>query len=331
MIASGHLERVRKLGWPCLSHRVFRVGFLGLFSILTAEFLSVLIQIGACEFNLVNIYAPNTVSGRRAYFRNLHDYFLSPGRIVAGDFNCIDNTLDRLHISNDSLPDQSTFRQLMSDCLLIDVWRKQHSRGKSYTWANANYSQASWLDCFLVSTPLEHCVDCHRVSPCSFSDHDFVNLNFSSVDCPGARSGVWKFNWSLLNDANFKRELSQFINDQKQRTGDFQSMGLWWDNLKVTIRDFCQKYCSCKRKSSNCTQSLLTNRLIRDKNYFAHGNESRSLEIRNLECSLSSLAMKEAEGAKSALELNELKKVKNLRVISFATNSKELQKIHLNP
>ena len=94
---------------------------------------SALIQTGTCQFNLVNIYAPNTVSGCRAFFRNLHDYFLSPGRIVAGDFNCIDNTLDRLRVSNDSLPDKFTFRQLMSDCSLIDVWRKQHSRGKSYT------------------------------------------------------------------------------------------------------------------------------------------------------------------------------------------------------
>ena len=67
----------------------------------------------------------------------------------------------------------------------------------------------------------------------------------------------------------------------------------------MTIRDFCQKYCSRKRKSSNYTRTLLTNRLIRAKNDFARGNEStRSVEIRDLECSLSSLAMQEAEEAK---------------------------------
>ena len=41
----------------------------------------------------------------------------------------------------------------------------------------------------------------------------------------------------------------------------------------------------------------MTNRLIRAKNDFARGNESRSSEIRDLECSLSSLALREAEGA----------------------------------
>ena len=259
---------------------------------------SALIQIGDCQLNLVNVYAPNTVAGRRTFFQNLHQYFLSPSRIVAGDFNCVDNSLDRLRVYNDSLPDKSTFRRFLSDCSLIDVWRKQHPRGNSFTWTSANFSQASRLDRFLVSRLLESCVDCPTVFPCSFSDHDFVNLNFSSVNGRGARSGVWKFNSSLLKDSNFKRELSQLISDQKQCSGDFQSIGSWWDNLKVIIRNFCQKYGSRKRKLANQTRTSLTKQLILAKNDFARGNESRSSEIRDLECSLSSLATREAEGAK---------------------------------
>ena len=165
---------------------------------------SSLMDFRSCKFNLVNIYAPNTVAGRRVFFQNLHQCFLCPCRIIAGDFNCVDNKLDRLRVSNDSLPDKSNFRRLLSDCSLIDVWRKQHPRGISYTWANADYSQASRLDRFLVSGSLERCIDCPKVSPCSFSDHDFVALNFSPDDCPRTRSGVWKFNSSLLNDATFK-------------------------------------------------------------------------------------------------------------------------------
>ena len=75
--------------------------------------------------------------------------------------------------------------------------------------ANADYGQASRLDRFLVSSTLERCVDCPKVFPCTFSDHDFVALNFSPDNCPRICSGVWKFNSSLLNDATFKRELSQ--------------------------------------------------------------------------------------------------------------------------
>ena len=70
----------------------------------------------------------------------------------------MDNKLDRLRVLNDSLPDKSNFRRLLSDCSLIDVWRKQHPRGISDTWAKADYSQASRLDRFLVSGSLERCI-----------------------------------------------------------------------------------------------------------------------------------------------------------------------------
>ena len=194
-----------------------------------------LIDFGSCKLNLVNVYAPNTVAGRKIFFQNLHQYFLSPCRVIAGDFNCVDNKLDRLHVLNDSLPDKTMFRRLLSDCSLIDVWRKQHPRGISYTWANASYSQASRLDRFLISGSLERCIDCPTVFPCSFSDHDFVALTFSLDHCPRTRNGVWKFNSSLLNDVIFKRELSQLITDQKQSMASFQTIGVWWDKLLFVI------------------------------------------------------------------------------------------------
>ena len=59
------------------------------------------------------------------FFFKFTPVFLPPCRIIAGDFNCVGNKLDRLHVLNDSLPDKSIFRRLFSDCSLIDVWRKR--------------------------------------------------------------------------------------------------------------------------------------------------------------------------------------------------------------
>ena len=54
-----------------------------------------------------------------------------------------------------------------------------------------------------------------------------VTLNFSLDNWPKTRGGVWMFNSSLLNDAIFKRALSQLITDQKQCMGNFQTIGVW--------------------------------------------------------------------------------------------------------
>ena len=154
-------------------------------------------------------------------------------------------------------------------------------------------------------------------------------LNFSPDNCPRTRSGVWKFNSSLLNDATFKHELSQFITDQKQSMANYQTIGVWWDNWKVIIRNFCQKYSFSKRKSTNCFRTSLNNRLIRAKNDFAQGNESRSTEIRDLECSLSSLALREAEGAKIRSRVKWFEEGEKPTRYFFHLKTKELLKILL--
>ena len=170
VIASGLLERVTRPGSQCLFSRAYKGKFQIFLFNSDGRALSALIEFGSCKFNLVKVYAPNTVTGRKVFFQSLHQYFLSPCHIIAEDFNCLDNKLDCLHVLNDSLLHKSIFRRLLLDCSLIDVWCKQHPWGTLYTWMNAIYSQASRLHRFLVSGSLERCIDCPKVFPCSFLD-----------------------------------------------------------------------------------------------------------------------------------------------------------------
>ena len=51
--------------------------------------LTLLISIGTCKINLVNIYAPTNLTERKVSFDDLHEFFLSADRqIISGDFNC---------------------------------------------------------------------------------------------------------------------------------------------------------------------------------------------------------------------------------------------------
>ena len=110
--------------------------------------LSALVILGLHRFNVVNIYAPNTVSKPKTFFQDLHNFFLSPIRIIAGDFNSVDNLLDCLSSSNASMPDKTLLHSLLVDNSLTDIWRKQNPRGVSYTWANLGHTQASQIDRF---------------------------------------------------------------------------------------------------------------------------------------------------------------------------------------
>lgn len=166
--------------------------------------LSLLIKFGSLHLNLVNIYVPNILSDRKAFFERIHDYFISQGDLVLGnDFNCVDNALDK-SFSNEVLSsDKNCLCSLKSDSSLVDVWRKQNPRRVSFTWSNSNHTQASRLDRFFIAKSLFQSIRSNKVLPCVLSDHDFINLELNPDGSSDRRSNIWKFNCSLLFDPEF--------------------------------------------------------------------------------------------------------------------------------
>ena len=73
----------------------------------------------------MNIYSPNAASERKVFFADLHYYFLSQGLLlIDGDFNCIDNILNKLNCSTVPSADKTSLVTVMSDFSLADFWHK---------------------------------------------------------------------------------------------------------------------------------------------------------------------------------------------------------------
>ena len=77
------------------------------------------------------------------------------------------------------------------------------------------------------------------VLPCTFSDHEFVCLEFVSDSFSKRCCVVWKLNTSLLSDADFWDQISGLILAQKSKITFFPTLGDSWDNLKDLIRKSC--------------------------------------------------------------------------------------------
>ena len=256
--------------------------------------LSLLVDFHASVLNLVNIYAPNVLSDRNSFFSSLHNFFFSQGLLLlGGDFNCIDNVLDKLNCTTVPSGDKTSLCSLKSDFSLVDVWRKRNPRKVSFTWFNSDHTQASRIDRFLLAKSLVSNVSFCEILPCVLSDHDFVKLDFSLDNLTKRGPGVWRFNNSLLSDPDFKNLVSSAIADFKLKISCFDSLRDWWDSLKIEIRKVCVNFCVCKHKSLNANRILLTKQLIRAKN----GSRDTSI-INDLENQLSSLISKQADGAK---------------------------------
>ena len=174
--------------------------------------LRLLVDRNSFKFNIICVYAPNTVSDRKLFFNCLHTFFLSPGNLILGsDFDCIDSDLDCLHINSDFSADRRCLSALKSDFCLVDILRKQNPKPISFTWSNKDFSQASRLDRFYISSSLLQSIRGNKCFPCSLSYHDFVDLFISPVNVSLHGSGVWKFNSSLLPDNDFINTMTLLI------------------------------------------------------------------------------------------------------------------------
>ena len=133
------------------------------------------------------------MSDRKSFFNRLHTFFLSPGDLIlGGDFNCIDSDLNRLHIKSDFSADKRWLSALKSDFCLVDVFRKKNPKAISFTWSNKDFSPASRLHRFYISSSLLQSVRGNKCLPCPLSDHDFCDLFISPVNVSPHGNGVWK-------------------------------------------------------------------------------------------------------------------------------------------
>ena len=256
--------------------------------------LSLLIDYHGLYLNIVNLYSPNAATDRKSFLFNLHSFFLSQGLLViGGDFNCINNILDKFNCSVVPSADKTSLVTLMGDFSLIDVWRKQNPRKVSFTWSNSDRTQPSRIDRFFIAKSLFSKGFSCEILPCVLSDHDFIKLDVSLEGVINRGAGVWRFNNSLLSDPYFRNVLKSVMADFKLKILEFVSLREWWDALKVVIRKTSINFSVRKHRLQNQNRIALTKQLIRAK------NSSQSSDVINdLENQLSALISKEAERAK---------------------------------
>lgn len=62
----------------------------------SGRIIGLLIKTDNVKLNLVNIYLPTVLPEKKAFYENLHEYFLPANAlIIGGDFNCTESALDK--------------------------------------------------------------------------------------------------------------------------------------------------------------------------------------------------------------------------------------------
>ncbi|KAI0338731.1 DNase I-like protein [Trametopsis cervina] len=180
--------------------------------------------------HILNVYAPNVTSQNALFWEELTEKFSSNSfprpDIILGDFNVVEDAIDRLPARNDPVRATSALYDLHSMLGLVDGWRTENPHEKSYTYAQDHGTSLSRLDRVYLTPELAKSASdwVTKVVAGIPTDHSLVSVTISDRSAPYIGKGRWVFPRAALSDHAFTayvisagRTLLQSIPDDNLR------------------------------------------------------------------------------------------------------------------
>ena len=208
---------------------------------------------------LANIYSPtrDKVRLQCEFFSEL-DHEMSKlshnkySWLLGGDFNIVMNMdLDYMGCRTSmNTKSRDMVISILDKYNLVDIWRKKNPNKKQFTFRQKNPVVLSRLDYLFISSKLENDVKKCEILVSITPDHSGVSLQFGNViNTHSFGKSYWKFNSSLCRDNDFVNKLNSKIKELGHTWQDkFSDKIIFWDFIKMKLREFIMKYASEKAK-----------------------------------------------------------------------------------
>ena len=125
---------------------------------------------------------------------------------------------------------------------------------------------------FLILDMLQPEVETSKFLSPLQGDHSPVVLKLRSADSAERGRGYWKFNNSLLNDAEFVTEMKEFISQVVKKFNSFGDPRVNWEFLKYKMRQKAKKTVDTKSKLQKEKRKHLENEVVRLENELVENN-----------------------------------------------------------
>ncbi|KAI0361601.1 DNase I-like protein, partial [Trametes cingulata] len=160
------------------------------------------------QLRILNVYAPNVAADNAAFWLSLLRYFrdsnLPSPDVLMGDFNMVEDALDRLPARSDPPASTSALAELLACWRMTDSWRAAHPGLCDYTYLQQATGSQSRLDRIYVKRATQPLVaDWATLPPGLSTDHFLVQLSLANYHAPAVGRGRWTFPLALLDDTPF--------------------------------------------------------------------------------------------------------------------------------
>eukprot|EP00111_Clytia_hemisphaerica_P010113 TCONS_00029571-protein len=214
-----------------------------------ARFIILQVSLGVNTLNFCCVYAPDKPGCRPNFFEGLFSKLTtfcgSHPLIIGGDFNFVENPrVDRFGpvlARSQFTKGREEFDQITQHFNLCDRFTRNGKPEHDFTWSNKEGTVRSRLDRIYVTNIDDLQVRAVKSMRVGFSDHNPVFLSCKVLN-ENRGPGYWKMNTSILEEPGFQFHLSNVLAEEMYFQPDGDSLPLWWDDLKIRIRQKTLRY-----------------------------------------------------------------------------------------
>ena len=201
---------------------------------------------------ILNVYAPNDVGDNEAFWEELNDTIsdnpsLKPD-IMLGNFNLVEDSLDRLPCHSDNANTVMALGELKCNTDLVDGWRRTYPDRREYSHQHTPNASQGRIDGVYISNALLRPVTDWKIDSTTIeTDHWLVSVRVSTPEAPNIGRGRWQIPTYLFDNEEIMKE----INDLgKKAQGDIEGIRFRRSNainpqtiftkFKTDIVDMCR-------------------------------------------------------------------------------------------
>ena len=164
------------------------------------------------EITLLNVYAPNRYPDHLNFWDEVRSKLRATGTcpdFLMGDFNIVEDPLDRAPARNDDEPATTALRDLRMENTLVDAWRHSFPDTRMFTY-RSNTGMQSRLDRIYAKEPhVRHLFQWDAGPSGVPTDHDIVSVRFAPSEAPYVGEGHWTWLPFLIADPLFLAQVTK--------------------------------------------------------------------------------------------------------------------------
>ncbi|KAF9455644.1 Endonuclease/exonuclease/phosphatase, partial [Collybia nuda] len=171
--------------------------------------------------DIILVYVPNIDSEKIKFIKNIQKELgklkdlTEP--ILMGDFNFVENELDRFPHHKDKTGITDEFEKLRKKYKWIDGWRIHNPTEKNFSYFQTTSGSMSRIDrIYLTQELYTYAYNWEITTSANISDHDIVYVEILKKQLPYMGKGMWRMNENILEYEPFKKKARKILKEAEK-------------------------------------------------------------------------------------------------------------------